>query len=405
MVRESELIEATRLAACLEEAALRAGLPEGPEQMATLLVEAHLLTRFQASQLLKGRWRGFVLGKYRLLDWIGSGGMGQVYLAEHVVLNRLAALKVLPLQLARDPWFLENFYKEARAVAALNHANIVRAHDIDQSGNLHFLVMEYVDGASFQHIVNERGPLDFTRAAHYVSQAALGLQHAHEVGLVHRDIKPGNLLLNRQGIVKILDMGLACFARRACQSTGRPNGFDRRVVGTDDYLAPEQVVDSDDVDIRADIYGLGATFYFLLTGQPPFGDVSLPHHKLISHVTRRPRPVRERRPEVPEALSAALDRMLAKNPWERFQTPRELVKALEAWTAQPIEPPPPAELPQLSFARDRTEHPSSKPSTGGRSWVIKEGVGSGSAETLPQSTPIPSASNKVLEESRPEEKV
>jgi len=318
MVRGSDLVEPARLDAFLEQAKLNAALPEAPKEFARLLIHEGLLTAFQAFQLLKGRWRGFTIAKYRILDWLGSGGMGQVYLAEHCVLHRLAALKVLPLDLASDPWFLENFYKEARTVAALDHPNIVRAYDIDQAGNLHFLVMEYVDGANFQHIVRPDSPLDFTRASHYISQAAAGLQHAHELGLVHRDIKPGNLLLSRQGIVKILDMGLAFFARRAQQGGGASNGHAKRVVGTDDYLAPEQVVDSDNVDIRADIYGLGATFYFMLTGQPPFGEVSLAHHKLIWHLTRRPKPVRERRPEVPEALSAALDRMLAKNPWERF---------------------------------------------------------------------------------------
>jgi len=284
----------------------------------------------------------------------------------------LVALKVLPLDMATEPWFLENFYKEARTVAALDHPNIVRAYDIDQAGNLHFLVMEYVDGANFQDIVKPEAPLFFTRAAHYISQAAEGLQQAHELGLVHRDIKPGNLLLSRQGVVKILDMGLACFARRTRQGSAELNGHSKRVVGTDDYLAPEQVVDSDDVDIRADIYGLGATLYFMLTGQPPFGEVNLSHHKLIWHLTRKPKSVRERRPEVPEALSAALDRMLAKNPWERFQTPRELVEALKPWTATPVGPPPADEFPRHRATRDRCDTSLGKPSTSGRSWVIKE---------------------------------
>jgi serine/threonine protein kinase len=356
-----------------------------------LLIHEGLLTAFQALQLLKGRWRGFTLGKYKILDWIGSGGMGQVYLAEHRILHRLVALKVLPLELANDPWFLDNFYKEARAVAALDHPNIVRAHDIDQAGKLHFLVMEYVDGANFQHLIKTNGPLDFTRAAHYIAQAADGLQHAHEIGLVHRDIKPGNLLLSRQGIVKILDMGLACFARRSQQSDKGTNGHSKRVVGTDDYLAPEQVVDSDDVDIRADIYGLGATFYFILTGQPPFGEVDLAHHKLIWHLTRRPKPVRERRPEIPEELGVVLERLLAKNPWERYQTPLELVRALGPWTAIPIGPPPAHELPERCAARERAEPTPSPPSTNGRSWVIKESVVSGSRRTpLPGNTPASS---------------
>jgi eukaryotic-like serine/threonine-protein kinase len=376
MVRRSDLVEPARLDSFLAQSHLDTRLPECPKEFARLLTHEGLLTAFQAFQLLKGRWRGFTVGKYRILDWIGSGGMGQVYLAEHCVLHRLVALKVLPLEMASDPWFLESFYKEAQTVAALDHPNIVRAYDIDQAGNLHFLVMEYVDGATFQHIVKPEAPLDFTRAAHYISQAAEGLQHAHELDLVHRDIKPGNLLLSRLGIVKILDMGLACFARRSQQGGGEANGQSKRVVGTDDYLAPEQVVDSDGVDIRADIYGLGATFYFMLTGQPPFGEVDLAHHKLIWHLTRRPKPVRERRPEIPQALSATLDRMLAKNPWERFQTPRELVEALKPWTAIPIGPPPPGEFPRHCVTRDRCDSSLGKPSTNGRSWVIKESAAS-----------------------------
>src|SRR5262249_16862917 len=161
-------------------------------------------------------------------------------------------------------------------------------------------------------------------------------------------------LLNRQGVVKILDMGLAYFARRSQNGDKGTNGHSKRVVGTDDYLAPEQVVDSDDVDIRADIYGLGATFYYLLTAQPPFGEVSLAHQKLSGHLTRRPKPVSERRPEVPEALGAILDRLLAKNPWERYQTPRELVEALKPWTAVPIGPPPDQEFPKPCAARERS---------------------------------------------------
>ena len=373
LVRRSDLVEPSRLDAFLEQAQQNTPLPSEPRQIASLLIKEKVLTGFQALQLLKGRWRGFIMGKYRILDLIGSGGMGQVYLAEHRVLNRLVALKVLPRDMAGDPWFLENFYQEARAVAALDHPNIVRAHDIDQVGKLHFLVMEYVDGANFHHIVKSRGPLDHTRAAHYISQAALGLQHAYEVGLVHRDIKPGNLLLSRQGVVKVLDMGLACFARHAKTAAKESNGDEKHMVGTDDYLAPEQVVDSDDVDIRADIYGLGATFYFLLTGQPPFGDAALPHHKLIWHLTRKPRPVRERRPDVPETLSAALERMLTKNPWERFQTPRELAEALQPWTVLPIGPPPDEEIPKLCTTRERVEPPN-QPSTNGRSWVISETV-------------------------------
>src|SRR6516164_6260608 len=185
---------------------------QSPKELADALIKEGVLTHFQAEKLIAGRWRGFVIsGKYRLLERLGAGGMGAVYLCEHVHMGRKVALKILPVQQAEDPASLARFYREARAVARLDHPNIVRAHDIDHDGKIHFLVMEYIDGSSLQEIVSNHGPLDPTRAAHYVAQAALGLQHAHEAGLVHRDIKPANLSLSGQGNVKLVDLGLARF--------------------------------------------------------------------------------------------------------------------------------------------------------------------------------------------------
>ena len=225
-----------------------------------MLVRDGLLTHFQAEQFLQGKWRRFTIGKYKVLETLGAGGMGSVYLCEHKLMRRRVAVKVLPAAKAEDPAALERFYREARAVAALDHPNIVRAYDIDQDENLHFLVMEYVDGASLQEIVKKSGPLDVLRACHYIRQAAVGLQHAHEAGLVHRDIKPGNILVDRTGTVKILDMGLARFFHD--EEDMLTKKYDENVLGTADYLAPEQALDSHGVDIRADIYSLGATFYF-----------------------------------------------------------------------------------------------------------------------------------------------
>src|SRR5256714_3571791 len=168
--------------------------------------------------------------------------MGSVYLCEHKLMRRRVAVKVLPQAKAEDSSSLERFYREARAVAALDHPNIVRAYDIDQDDTLHFLVMEHVDGSSFQEIIRRTGPMDVLRAAHYIRQAALGLQHAHEAaGLVHRDIKPGNILVDRNGIVKVLDMGLARFFHDQEDNITREH--DENVLGTADYLAPEQVLD------------------------------------------------------------------------------------------------------------------------------------------------------------------
>src|SRR5947209_1880130 len=171
------------------------------------MVREGILTRFQGEQFLQGKWRRFTIGKYKVLDRIGTGGMGSVYLCEHKFMRRRAAVKVLPTSKASDPSSLERFYREGRAVAALDHPNIVRAYDIDQEDNLHFLVMEYVDGSSLQELVKRQGRLDPNRAARYISQAATGLQHAHDAAaIVHRDIKPGNLVVDRNGVVKLLDM-------------------------------------------------------------------------------------------------------------------------------------------------------------------------------------------------------
>jgi serine/threonine protein kinase len=332
----------------LDEYLGRAAKPSSLAEFATTMVQDGILTRFQSQQFLLGRFKGFLIrGKYKLLEHLGSGGMGSVYLCEHITMGRRVAIKVLPTSKAQDPSSLERFYREARAVAALDHPNIVRAHDIDNDNNLHFLVMEYVEGNSLQEIVSRHGPMDVLRSSHYVRQAAAGLGHAGKAGLVHRDIKPANLLLDRQGVVKILDMGLARFFNEEADSLSKK--YSETVLGTADYLAPEQTLGSE-VDIRADIYSLGATFYFMLTGRTPFGEGTTAF-KLIWHQTRIPKPIRNFRPEAPDALAHLIEkRMMAKDITRRFQTPEEVVEALGPWTTTPIAPPPEAEMPQLSRA-------------------------------------------------------
>lgn len=303
-----------------------AGPPSTPKELAQALVREGVLTGFQAEKLLSGKWRGFVIAqKYRLLERLGAGGMGAVYLAEHVHMGRRVALKVLPIAQAEDAASLGRFYREARAVARLDHPNIVRAHDIDKDGKLHFLVLEFVDGCNLHEFVKRNGTLPPQRAAHYIRQAALGLQHAHEAGLVHRDIKPGNLLLDRQGVVKLLDLGLARFFDddHGTFAKEHDHGY---VIGTADYLAPEQTLDSR-VDIRADIYSLGGTLYYLLVGKSPFQEGSHAQ-KMIWHQVRQPKPIRSFRPDVPEELAAVVERMMEKEPERRHQAPNEVAEAL-----------------------------------------------------------------------------
>jgi eukaryotic-like serine/threonine-protein kinase len=348
LVKKSGVAEEKRVDAYLQKLRAANAMPGEPAKLAGLLVrEAGLLTHFQAEQLMQGKWRRFTIGKYKVLERLGSGGMGSVFLCEHKLMRRRVAVKVLPTAKASDPASLDRFYREARAVAALDHPNIVHAYDIDQDEQLHFLVMEYVDGASLQELVKKTGPLDIARACHYIRQSALGLEHAHEAGLVHRDIKPGNILVDRGGGVKLLDMGLARFFND--EDDVLTKKYDENVLGTADYLAPEQAIDSHSVDIRADIYGLGATFYFLLTGKPPFGEGTVAQ-KLLWHQTRNPRPLSDYRQDVSPALTAVLAKMMAKEPAQRYAVPGEVAEALAAFTQNPIAPPSDAEMPRLSIA-------------------------------------------------------
>ncbi len=348
LVRKSGVVEADRLQTYLERLRESRTLPPSPEGVAQLLVQDGIITYFQAEQFRAGRWRRFTIGKYKVLERLGAGGMGTVYLCEHMLMKRQVAVKVLPPNKVNDSSSLERFYREAKAVAALDHPNIVRAYDIGEDDKLHFIVMEHVDGANLQEIIKKTGPMDPLRVAHYMRQSALGLQHAHEtVGLVHRDIKPGNILVDRHGVVKILDMGLARFFHDDTDDLTKK--YDENVLGTADYLAPEQALDSHAADIRADIYSLGGTFYFCLTGRTPFTEGTVAQ-KLIWHQTRQPKPIRSIRPEVPQELAAIIEKAMAKDKNERYQTPQELADELEPWTTIPIPPPPEEEMPQFSLA-------------------------------------------------------
>jgi serine/threonine protein kinase len=344
LVRKSGLVDDERLAGACGRAG-PAAAPPTPQAWAERLIDAGLVTRFQAEQLLQGKWRGFTIGKYKVLERIGAGGMGSVYLCEHQVVKRRVAIKVLPTAKAANPAALGRFYREARAAGVLDHPNLVKCHDIDRDGALHFLVMDYVDGANLQELVARSGALHPVRAAHYIAQTALGLQHAHDAGLVHRDIKPANILVDRGGTVRVLDLGLARFFTD--QTDPLTLKYDESsVLGTADYVAPEQAVDSHEVDIRADIYSLGATFYFCLAGRPPFPG-GRAAQKLIWHQVRHPTPVRQVRPEVPDGMAAVLARMMEKHPDARYQTPAEVAAALAPWTAEPLPPPTDAEMPRL----------------------------------------------------------
>lgn len=306
-----------------------AGLPPEPTKAASLLVRKGVLTKFQALQLLAGRHKGFRLGQYAVQDLLGRGGMGAVYLAEHLDLHRKVAIKVLMVGKEHDQRLAtERFLREARAAAALDHPNIVRIFDVARHNDAPYLVMEYVPGETLQQTLDRDGPLPYSTAADYTAQAAAGLQHAHEKGFIHRDIKPGNLIRDTSGTVKLLDMGLArSFTADRDKLTERLDAG--AVVGTADFIAPEQAMNVPQIDIRADIYSLGATFFALITGKPPFeGNTT---QKLLQHQLKTAPALSAMDATLPSGLTAVAAKMLAKKPGERYQTPAEVIAALAPW--------------------------------------------------------------------------
>jgi formylglycine-generating enzyme required for sulfatase activity/serine/threonine protein kinase len=307
--------------------------------LAQKLIQQGWLTPYQINQLLQGRGQELVLGGYVLLERLGEGGMGHVYKARHRKLGRIVALKLIRKERLASPNAVARFHREIQAAAQLNHPNIVLAYDADQIGDAHFFTMEYVDGPDLAALVKQSGPLPVALACDCIRQAALGLQHAHERGLVHRDIKPSNLLLASGGIqppvgspvVKVLDLGLARFQGNlgSDSKVGESLTQENTVVGTPDFIAPEQILNARSADIRADLYSLGCTFYFLLTGRPPFPGESL-GEKLVRHQLHEPDLVELLRPDVPADVTAIVRKLMAKRPEDRYQTPGELAAVLGA---------------------------------------------------------------------------
>lgn len=298
------------------------------------LVRRGWLTRLQAVQIGRGRGHHLTVGNYLLLDRLGSGGMGRVFLARHRGLGRLAAVKLVRLDRRHCPATRMRFLREVRLVGRLNHANVVHAYDAGADHGSLYLAMEYLPGADLGRVVVAEGALDPGRACEYARQAALGLQHLHARGLIHRDVKPSNLALAAGGrVVKVLDIGLARRKKKAGVQSDRP----RRGLGSPDYAAPEQIADAQRVDSRADLYGLGCTLYHLLTGRVPFrgGNAA---RKLMRHLTDTPRPVEELRPDLPVGLGDVVRRLMARRPEDRFKTAAEAAAALAPFAVAMTEP-------------------------------------------------------------------
>ncbi|MBX9579476.1 MAG: protein kinase, partial [Gemmataceae bacterium] len=311
------------------------GVPGSPEVVARGLVRAGILTPFQARRLLAGRGDELRLGTYLLLDRLDAGGMGEVFKARHTVMGRVVVVKLIRADLLTQPGVTDRFLQEIRAVARLSHPHVVAAYHAEPTPRGSFLAMEFCDGRDLWRVVRDDGPPAVGVACGYARQAALGLQHLHDHGLVHRDIKPSNLMLTAAG-VKVLDLGLA-YLRRAADGSRLTR--DGAAMGTPDFVAPEQARDAAGVDIRADLYGLGGTLYYLLTGQVPYPG-GTPLEKLLRHQTDRPLPVSQLRRGVPAGVAAVVERLMAKHPADRFQTPAEVVADLAPWVDAPPGSPP-----------------------------------------------------------------
>ncbi len=371
-LRQSRLLTETEL----EQAASRFGADAPSLAIADSLVQEGRLTPFQGRQMCSEDTQPLSLGQYRLLDELGRGGMGHVYKALHTIMGRVVAIKVISPDLVSDPVAVEWFRREVRASTQLNHPNIVMAFDANEADGLHFLVMEYVHGITLDALVKQHGPLPISHACALIRQAALGMQHAHEKGMVHRDMKPGNLLIPLpegdqppEVLVKILDFGLARLHGKTKGDTIALRG-EAGVLGTPDYIAPEQSRNIHAADIRSDLYSLGCVFYFALAGRVPFpGDNAM--EKLIKHLIEQPEPLEELRPDVPPEVAALVRRLMAKDPADRYQTPAELVRELESWasahpkffpvtetSARPLGSSPPTHTPAghpvTDFQMDRT---------------------------------------------------
>jgi serine/threonine-protein kinase len=340
LIRESQLLDAARL----EGLRSLQGTYSDPHSLAKELLRRGWVTDYQLRKIIKGHVADLSLGGYLILEPVGQGGMAEVFKARRRRDGQIVALKVIRSDRRDDTKTLQRFRREVEAMAHLGaHPNIITACDIADVGVAHFYAMEYVDGANLDRIIAHNGRLPVAPACDYARQAALGLQHAHERGMVHRDLKPGNLMVARPssngaaadqaesqerfghwGTVKVLDLGLALVPQAAAAATA---GFDLTragfSLGTVDYMAPEQVLDAHRVDIRADLYSLGCTFYEMLSGKPPFPDGSA-IDKLACHRSKEPPPLQEKRPDLPGPVVEVVNKLLAKKPAQRYQTPGEL---------------------------------------------------------------------------------
>lgn len=345
LVTQDELDEALRAARADTGSSDRS---VSDDRLALKMEELGMLNRWQAEQLKAGRTK-FNLGSYHFIDSIGHGGMGEVYKAEHAVMGRVVAVKILPRHKA-TPDTVASFMREIRTQAQLDHENLVRAYDAGQDGNVHFMVTEYVPGTDLRRLIRKQGRLDALQGASIISQAARGLGHAHSFGLIHRDVKPGNILVTPEGRAKVSDLGLSGYFHDAEQTDSKGG----KVVGTADYLAPEQISTPDKLTPASDIYALGCTLYYAVTGKVPFPGGTA-REKARAHLTLAPLDPRRLNPNLEDEFVDLIADMMAKRPEDRIQTAEQVIARIAPWASElvptqgggveavappPITPPP-----------------------------------------------------------------
>jgi len=336
LLRESHLLSEEKVRSVIDEFELASA--ESPKEAAQRLVTGKVLTRYQGERLLAGRKRGFFINEYKVLEVLGFGGMGSLYLAETIETREPVALKVLNDKCRNDAGMMTRLKLEATAGARLEHPHIVRTLAYEGSGAVCYIAMEFIKGISLLELVLlKQRSLPSPQVCDVIVQSAQGLAAAHQSGIIHRDLKPENLIIDSNGVVKVLDFGLALLQDNPEAEFSLSMIFGHGCVGTPEYIAPEQTHEGQTVDARADIYSLGGTMYFLLTGKLPFpkGTAS---QKIQAHREQEPRSIAEIAPAIPAEVVAVVEKMMAKNPDDRFQSMDEVAAALEPFAErQPVE--------------------------------------------------------------------
>jgi serine/threonine-protein kinase len=338
VIRSSGVLGERQLAE-IKTKVLQGDYPLDASELAERLVRDNILTAFQAKRFLTNRPQGLVVGRYIILDRIGSGSMGRVYRAHHAMMDRIVALKIIAPEIASNERVVARFQREMKLVGRLDHPNVVRAFDADQINRVLYIVMEYVTGLSLGERLKKKGPISPAEMIDYAVQAAQGLAHAHEQGIVHRDIKPTNMLLTDDRRIKILDLGLGVLMEADSAATFAT--ADGIAVGTVDYMSPEQACGRE-VDGRSDLYGLGCSMYHLMSGKLPFPG-NTPIERLGKRIGGRHTPITEYLPDIPSNFVRVLDKLLAHKAHERFATAAEAADALQALLRPKAKPVAPAQ--------------------------------------------------------------